>query len=69
MVRFVYTVTLEREPWFFPANDPVTEAVPRVLGRVNPSSPALFCRKVKPENVPAVEWIDVGLHVKVACKA
>ena len=36
-VRFVYAVMVDRAPWFFPANDPFTEAVPPVLGMVNPS--------------------------------
>jgi hypothetical protein len=68
MVKFVYTVTTDRFPWSLPAKDPVTDALPPVFGIVNPSCPALFCRKLKPENDAEVECTDFGVHARVGAK-
>ncbi len=65
----VNAVMVDCAPWSFPAKDPFREAVPPVFGMVSPTSPALFCMKVTPENVATVSWIEFGLHANVALKA
>jgi len=53
---------VELAPLSLPANEPVTEAVPPLLGNTNPTSPALLDSMLWPENVTVLFAIELGIH-------
>ena len=53
---------MELAPWSLPAKEPVTEAVPPLLGNTNPTSPALLVTMRWPEKVTMLLAIELGVH-------
>lgn len=53
---------MEPAPLSLPAKEPVTEAVPPLLGNTNPMSPALLVAMRWPEKVTMLFAIELGVH-------
>jgi len=56
---------VELAPLSLPANEPVTEAVPPLLGNTNPTSPVLLVSMLWPEKVTVLLAIELGVHLAV----
>jgi len=53
---------MELAPLSLPAKEPDTVAVPPLLGKTNPTSPALSIAMLWPENVTVLFAIELGVH-------
>jgi hypothetical protein len=58
----VYVDALEPAPPSLPAKEPVTGALPPLLGNTNPTSPALLVSMLWPEKVTMLFAIELGVH-------
>ena len=64
-VMSVKADAVEVEPWSLPAKEPLTDAVPSLLGNSNPMSPALLVARLAPEKVTSLLAIELGVHCPV----